>query len=164
MRLFVISLMLCFVAVCQARNVTIRAVDQPAPAVVRSLAGQTGKNFVYPSELLRDMRVSVDVTDRPLKETLTIMFRNTEIEWKIKGRNIILKRRVKKAITKTKSNENHLRPIDLASIEAPEMLEEVVVVSRLEAPAVETSEIGARKLSANDIINTPVMFGESDVL
>lgn len=164
MRRFVISLMLCFVAVCQARNVTIRAVDQPAPAVVRSLAGQTGKNFVYPSELLRDMRVSVDVTDRPLKEALTIMFRNTEIEWKIKGRNIILKRRVKKAITKTKSNENHLRPVDLASVEAPEMLEEVVVVSRLEAPAVETSEIGARKLSANDIINTPVMFGESDVL
>lgn len=56
MRLFVISLMLCVVVVCQARNVTIRAVDQPAPEVVRSIAGQTGKNFVYPSELLRDMR------------------------------------------------------------------------------------------------------------
>lgn len=164
MRLFVISLMLCFVAVCQARNVTIRAVDQPAPAVVRTIAGQTGKNFVYPSELLRDMRVSVDVTDRPLKEALAIMFGNTEIEWKIKGRNIILKRRVKKAITETKSNGNRLRLVDAAPVEAPEMLEEVVVVSRLEAPAVETSEIGARKLSANDIIRTPVMFGESDVL
>ena len=112
MRLVVISLMLCFVAVCQARNVTIRAVDQPAPEVVRSIAGQTGKNFVYPSELLRDMRVSVDVADRPLKEALAIMFGNTEIEWKIKGRNIILKRRVKKAITKTKSNGNRLRLVD----------------------------------------------------
>lgn len=46
----------------------------------------------------------------------------------------------------------------------PEMLEEVVVVSRLEAPAVETAEIGARKLSAAEIVNTPVMFGESDVI
>lgn len=156
--MFVISLILCFVVVCQARNVTIRAVDQPAPEVVRSIAGQTGKNFVYPSELLRDMRVSVDVTDRPLKEALAIMFGNTEIEWKIKGRNIILKRRVKKAITETKSNGNRLRLVDAAPVEAPEMLEEVVVVSRLEAPAVETSEIGARKLSANDIIRTHGSF------
>ena len=44
------------------------------------------------------------------------------------------------------------------------MLEEVVVVSRLEAPAVETAEIGAKKLTAQEIINTPVLFGESDVI
>ena len=46
----------------------------------------------------------------------------------------------------------------------PKMLEEVVVTSRLEAPAVETSEIGAKKLTAQEIINTPVLFGESDVI
>ncbi len=44
------------------------------------------------------------------------------------------------------------------------MLEEVVVVSRLEAPAVATAEIGAKKLTAKEILATPVMFGESDVI
>ncbi len=44
------------------------------------------------------------------------------------------------------------------------MLEEVVVVSRLEAPAVETAEIGAKKLTAQENHKYPVLFGESDVI
>lgn len=165
MRRFVLSIMLCAGVVCMARNVTIRAVNQPAPVVFRSIVEQTGKNFVYSSELLKDMRVSVNVKDKPLKHTLSIIFKDSDIEYQIKGKNIVLKRKPKPvkrehvpvATVATPTLQGH------CSIE-PKVLDEVVVVSRLEAPAVETSEIGAKKLTAQEIINTPVMFGESDVI
>lgn len=60
--------------VANAQNVTIKAVDSPAPDVFRRVAEQTGKNFVYSSELLRNMRVSVDVKNKSLKHTLSQMF------------------------------------------------------------------------------------------
>ena len=165
MKQFVLSIMLCVSAVCMAQNVTIKAVNQPASIVFRSIVEQTGKNFVYSSELLKDMRVSINVKNKPLKHTLSIIFKDSDIEYKIKGRNIILKRKPKPK----KREQKPIVPVSSSAIPAqsavvPKMLEEVVVVSRLEAPAVETSEIGAKKLTAQEIINTPVMFGESDVI
>ena len=165
MKQFALSLMLCVSAVCMAQNVTIRAVNQPASVVFRSIVNQTGKNFVYSSELLKDMRVSVNVKDTPLSKVLSIIFNDSDIKYEIKGRNIILKR-------KSKAKKQECKPSVLGApqvlqthnISAPKILEEVVVVSRLEAPAVETAEIGAKKLTAQEIINTPVLFGESDVV
>lgn len=162
MRLLILSLMLCTgIVLCTARNVTVHAVDRPAAEVFRTIVEQTGKNFVYPSELLSDMRVSVDVTDRPLREALRAMFEGTDIRWKIKGRNIILRRDSK---VKASMRPAPALPTAKPSGETPEMLQEIVVVSRLEAPEVATSEIGAKKLTANEIVRTPVMFGESDVI
>ncbi|MDE6557207.1 MAG: TonB-dependent receptor [Duncaniella sp.] len=160
-----LSIMLCFCSVMMAQNVTIRAVNQPASVVFRSIVEQTGKNFVYSSELLENMRVTVNVKDKPLKQALSIMFRDSDIEWKIKGKNIILKRRevaVNRKRVAVASGVSSRRPE--TSPATPKMLDEVVVVSRLEAPEVETSEIGAKKLTAGEIINTPVLFGESDVI
>ena len=165
MKQFVFSIMLCVSTVCMAQNVTIRAVNQPASIVFRSIVEQTGKNFVYSSELLKDMHVSVNVKNKPLKNTLSMIFKDSDIEYEIKGRNIILKR-------KPKPKKKEQKPIVFESSPAtptqsaivPKMLEEVVVTSRLEAPAIETSEIGAKKLTAQEIINTPVLFGESDVI
>ncbi|MDE6330534.1 MAG: TonB-dependent receptor [Muribaculaceae bacterium] len=164
-----LSIMLCYSSVVLAQNVTIRAVNQPASTVFRSIVEQTGKNFVYSSDLLKNMNVTVNVKDKPLKQTLSIMFKNSDIEWKIKGKNIILKKRVAKNKPMPKAVRPDRTPtvapptVD-PSLSIPKMLEEVVVISRLEAPAVETSEIGAKKLTAGEIINTPVMFGESDVI
>lgn len=165
MKLFVLSIMLCVSAVCIAQNVTIRAVNQPASAVFRSIVEQTGKNFVYSSELLRDMRVSVEVKNKSLKHTLSIIFKNSDIEYKIKGKNIILKRKQKPKQDKRKT-ETPVVPSSVIKVSAtvPKMLDEVIVLSRLEAPAVETSEIGAKKLTSREILNTPVLFGESDVI
>ena len=165
MKQFVFSIMLGVSTVCMAQNITIKAIDQPASVVFRSIVEQTGKNFVYSSELLADMRVSVNVKNKPLNHTLSRIFKNTDIEYEIKGKNIILKR-------KPKPKKKEQKPIVFESSPAtptqsaivPKMLEEVVVTSRLEAPAVETSEIGAKKLTAQEIINTPVLFGESDVI
>lgn len=165
MKRFVLSIMLCVSAVCIAQNVTIRAVNQPASVVFRSIVEQTGKNFVYSSELLRDMRVSVNVKNKPLKHTLSKIFKDSDIEYQIKGRNIILKRKPKPKKRNQKPIVSVSSPIIPAqSAIVPKMLEEVVVVSRLEASAVETSEIGAKKLTAQEIINTPVLLGESDVI
>ena len=155
--------MLCVSAVCMAQNVTIRAVNEPAPTVFRSIVEQTGKNFLYSSELLKDMRVSVNVKNKSLEHTLSIIFKDSDIAYEVKGKNIILKRKHKPKKTYHKAEEiKYISPT--YSIVEPKMLEEVIVVSRLEAPAVQTSEIGAKKLSATEIMNTPVMFGESDVL
>lgn len=163
------KLLLFFLAVClytvgAAQNVTIKAVNQLAAMVFRSIIEQTGKNFVYSSELLKDMRISVNAQKKPLKNVLDDMFKNTDIEYKIKGKNIILKRRSLKQDAGLKPKKDSSLSVGMPSLEIPKMLDEVVVVSRLEAPAVETSEIGAKKLTAQEIINTPVMFGESDVI
>ena len=165
MKQFVLSIMLCVSAICMAQNVTIRAVNQPASIVFRSIVEQTGKNFVYSSELLADMRVSVNVKNKPLNHTLSRIFKNTDIEYEIKGKNIILKRKPKPKKKEQKPIVFESSPVTpTQSAIVPKMLEEVVVTSRLEAPAVETSEIGAKKLTAQEIINTPVLFGESDVI
>lgn len=164
MRLFILSIMLCVSTVCIAKNITINVVNQPAAVVFRSIVEQTGKNFVYSSDLLKDINVSVNVKDKPLKKVLSIMFNDTEVEWKIKGNNIILVRKTERrervssapAVQQGIITDNHTI--------APQLLEEVVVLSRLEAPAVETSEIGAKKLTAREIISTPVLMGESDVI
>lgn len=165
MRRVVLSIMLCVSAICMARNITIRAVDEAAPVVFRNIVEQTGMNFVYSSELLSDMRVSVDVRNKPLSHTLSVMFKDTDIEYKIKGKNIILKKKKKAKRTAGKPNAQ-ATPVAMPAPDTvrSKMLAEVVVVSRLEEPATETSEIGAKKLSADEIVNTPVMFGESDVL
>ena len=165
MKQFILSIMLCVSAVCMAQNVTVRAVNQPASVVFRSIVEQTGKNFVYSSELLKDMRVSVNVKNKPLKQTLSIIFKDSDIKYEIKGRNIILKRKPKSKKQERKPSAAVTSPaLPSHNVVVPKMLEEVVVTSRLEAPAVRTSEIGAKKLSATEIVNTPVMFGESDVL
>ena len=165
MKRLVLSIMLCVGAACMAQNVTVRAVDRPAPAVFRTIVGQTGKNFVYSSELLKDMRVSVNVKDKPLKQALDVIFRDTDIEYEIKGKNIILRRKPRAEKHQRKPAVNPVAPaLPKHVVVQPKMLEEVVVTSRLEAPAVETTEIGARKLTAQEIMNTPVLFGESDVV
>lgn len=162
-KLLTISLMLCLWIAAGAQNVTVHAVDEPAADVFRSIVEQTGMNFVYSSELLKDMRVSVDVSDKPLGHALTEMFRDSDIQWKIKNRNIILKKK-RKARAQNISQMPPLTAVPQYSVEAPNFLDEILVLSRLEAPAVETSEIGAKKLTASEIIDTPVLFGESDVL
>lgn len=167
---------LALVAICAAsgfssiaQNVTINAVNQPAAIVFRSLITQTGKNFVYSSELLRDLRVTVRATNKPLKKVLAEMLGDTGIEFKVNGDNVILKKRKRKP-NKTKPKP----PAKPATHHTPSpppqpkvktrMLDEVIVVSRLEAPAVETAELGAMKVSAESVRNTPTLLGEADVI
>lgn len=162
MKQFTLLMILLLVNIgAAAQMVTIQAVDRPAAEVFRSIVEQTGKNFVYSSALLKDVRISINASNKPLKSVLNEMFKNADIEYQIKGKNVILKQKVNKRAEKSdKPRATGVRP----SVNAINALDEVVIVSRLEAPTVETSEIGARKITSDDIRNTPAMFGESDVI
>lgn len=163
MRQIVFILMIfCLSTSAKAQNVTIHAVNQPAATVFRSIVEQTGKNFIYSSEILKDVTVTVSVRNKPLKKALSEMFKNTGIQYSFKGNNIILKR--KRGGIKALSNKMTTRSqIDDAKLKTM-ALDEVVVQSRLEDPAVETAEIGAMKLTSDRIRNTPSLFGENDVI
>ena len=164
--LLLIFIIACLSITATARNVSIKAANQPAATVFRNLIEQTGMNFVYSSELLANVRISVNAKDKPLKNVLDEIFTGTGIEYKIKGDNVILKRKAVK-----KKNPAPPRKPGLTTIPStpdmtpdPVMLNEVVIVSRLDAPAVNTAEIGARKVTGDDVRNTPVIFGEADVI
>lgn len=97
------------IALC-AQKVSVKAINQPAAVVFRSLVEQTGKNFVYSSDLLKDVRVTVSADRKPLKTVLNEMFHDSDIEFKIKGNNVILKRRKNRRRKKRKSQHLHLMP------------------------------------------------------
>lgn len=81
------------IALSQAAGVTVRAVKRPAEQVFAEIMHQTGKNFVYASDLLKGVRVTVDVTDAELSDVLDRMFAATDITYTIRGNNIMLVRR-----------------------------------------------------------------------
>ena len=146
-----------------ARNVTVHAVNQPAANVFREIMEQTGKNFVYSSDLLKDLNLTVNAENKPLKTVLSDMFDGTDIDFKIKGNNVLLRKKVRKVAPSVAVPPSGVtQPID--NSEPSNMLEEVVVESRLEAPVVETSEIGAKKITGDEVRKTPVIFGESDII
>lgn len=146
-----------------AQKVTVKAVNDAAATVFRSIIEQTGKNFVYSSDLLKDLKINVNANNKPLKAVLDDIFKGTGITYSIKGKNVVLKR--KKVSRRTTVTMSQSRP-DTSATGYPvaKMLDEVVVVSRLEASPVETSEVGAKKITADEVRNTPAMFGESDVI
>lgn len=152
-----IGLALC----AEGRNIDISAVDRPAAEVFRMIVEQTDYNFVYSSELLKNLRLTVDAKDKPLKKVLSDIFHDTDIAYKIKGKNIILSR--KKAQKKLSRPKKESRPAIIRT-DTTTVLPELEVVSRTEAPPVETVEIGARKISGAEIKNIPSLFGENDVI
>lgn len=161
-KIIVFCIFLCVSVISGAQNVTVSAHNQPAAKVFRIIMAQTGKNFVYSSDVLSNVRVSVKAHNRPLKKVLAEMLRGTGIDFKIKGKNVILKRTSKSQV-KTSSSHKRETPV-YVSEDTVTLLSEVIVVSRLDASAVETGEIGAKKITADEVRNIPVLFGESDVI
>ncbi len=148
-----------------ARNVTVAAVNRPAASVFRTLIVQTGMNFVYSSDILEGVYVTVNARNQPLEKVLDEMFRDTGIEYRVKGSDVILRRRRRKPVKKTpKAVSSGVVPRRRPAQSPMPELEEVVVVSRLESPATESVEVGAKKLTADEINSTPTLFGEADVL
>ena len=92
-RLLILAAALMTMLAATAQRVTVNARGSDAAAVFRSIMEQTGKNFVYSTDLLRGVKVTVNARNRPLDEVLRQMFRGTEIEFSIRGNNVVLKRR-----------------------------------------------------------------------
>ncbi|MDE5791497.1 MAG: TonB-dependent receptor plug domain-containing protein [Muribaculaceae bacterium] len=167
-RIIMLCVTVTFSMVAVAGNVSITAHQRPASEVFRLLMQQTGKNFVYSSDILSGVKVTVEAKNEPLGKVLKRMFDGTGIEFKIKWNNVVLKKGKKREVRKATPfpvSEKRKGPLPESFLRAePQMLEEVVVVSRLESPQVETVEIGAGKFTSADIVNTPVLLGEPDVV
>ena len=143
-----------------SQRVTIVADRQPGAKVFREIMQQTGMNFIYSSEILKDLNVTVKAYQQPLKKVLDEIFMETDITYKIKGKNVILKKEKKKRKGSQK-RKTEIKKISYDTV-VPKILNEIVVY-----PAdsnVETIEMGFERLSAEEIKNTPVLFGESDII
>ena len=150
------------VTAAHAQKVTVRAVNQPASVVFRTIMDQTGKNFVYSSEVLKDIKVSVNAHNQPLRKVLDEMFKGKGISYKIKGNNVILKKielkRPEAAKSKTQKRSSIPDTIKATT------LKEVIITYPPESSAVETVEIGFKKISGEQINRTPTLFGENDMI
>lgn len=88
-----ISLLAAGAVTLCARNITVHAHNLPATEVFEEIMTRSGLNFVYPSNLLKGLRVTVDADNRPLEDVLDEMFRDTGIVYRMRGDNIILSQR-----------------------------------------------------------------------
>lgn len=208
-----------------AANVTVRAVKADAATVFARIMAQTGLNFVYASDLLKGVEVSVDAKDCPLEEVLDRMFAGHGIEYKIKGDNVVLMRSKKqrrptvtlsgfvvesgsreavagavvrdnasgtatttnaqgfysltvdagmttvtasfpglKSLTTGETDLSRDMTLDFELSASTELDELIVIGSRNNALAVESAEVGSYNLSPTAIKNTPVVFGEADII
>lgn len=91
-RLICLILVLCVAESVYAGKITLKSVDRPAEEVFAEVMRQSGKNFIYSSDILRGLKVRVDVKNKSLGKTLRELFKGTDIEYKIKGDNILLMR------------------------------------------------------------------------
>ncbi len=74
-----------------AQKVTLRAHETVMTSVFESIRQQTGYVFVYDSELLKDVKVSFEVTDHPLEEALAMCFSDLPFSYKIVEKNILIR-------------------------------------------------------------------------
>ena len=228
-RLYVSAMMLIAggLLTLSAQKITISAQNRPADIIFKEIARQAGKNFVYSADLLKGMNVSVNARGQELTTVLDRMFAGTNVQYKIRGKNIVLSRAAtKKSQTVTLSgfvreagsgeplvgatvglksgaaatftntmgfysltipagnqeirtaypgydpmeirvdaNRNISRNINLLpSTEATTLGELEVIASPNRDLAMESASIGTMNVSKAKILNTPVIFGESDVI
>lgn len=151
--LIITTLILLFPVYASAKGITVHAVDRDAMDVFRTAVEQDGKNYVMAAGLLDGLKVTVDANNASLKSVLKEMFANTEIEFKINGNSVILKRKRKKIKSPT------INPVLHETI-----LPEVTVVSRLDKSSLSTPEIGAQKVTSDYVRKQPALLGEPDII
>ncbi len=83
-----------------SQDVTITAIDKSAEQVFAAIMRQTGKNFIYPADLLKGLKVTIKAEDKPLTDVLNSIFKGTGIAYSIKGNNVTLKREKSASISK----------------------------------------------------------------
>ena len=166
-RYYILIVFLAYAVGMLAQNVTIKATDRPAAEVFRSIMEQTDKNFVYSTDLLKDMKVTVNANKRPLKKVLDDIFRDSDIKYELKGKNVILKKKKQKKIPekpKVAPKNNSETQVQIPDSVRITMLAPVDVISQQENHPLETPKLGVSTLNAEDISNTPVLFGEPDLI
>lgn len=163
MKKIVLFLVLGFLAASgfASNRVTIDVRNRTLAEIFSELMTQTGKDFVYASDLPLDERVSLRATDAPLKNVLRELFRDTDIEYRMKGKRVILKSKERKG----RPTAVYHRPskMDADSV-GMNILDEVIVVTQSEPPLTNPSTPGAATITGEIIRSTPALLGEPDVL
>lgn len=163
--IFLLSVLFLCAFGALAQNVTIRAVNRPASEVFRSIMEQTDKNFVYSSDLLKDMRITVDAKKKPLKKVLDEIFKGSDIEYKIKGKNVVLKKRKNEKHKKEiKPKREYSSSLHLSDTVKVTMLQPVEVISQSENHPLETAKSGVNTISGTTISTAPAILGEPDLI
>lgn len=148
---------------CFAQNVTLKANEQPAAIIFRNIMEQTGMNFVYSSDLLRGVKVSVNVSDQPLKNALDEIFKDTGISYKIKGKNVILKKERRILKKEQPKKPQILYPVDSLIIPSYN-LDEVIITASGSDRNLNAAEMGRHVFGNEAIIKLPVLLGEPDII
>lgn len=74
-----------------AGNVTISAKNEPVKSVLAQIEKQTGCTFSYPANLIDESKkVSLDVKDKSLSETLDLLFSKLGINYELNGNKVVL--------------------------------------------------------------------------
>ena len=147
-----------------AQNVTLKATNQPAATVFRDIMEQTGMNFVYSSDLLKGVKVSVNISNIPLKNALDEIFGDKDISYRIKGKNVILKKEKKKATKPTEKKTPKLQiPVDSLIIPSYN-LDEVIIIATGADRNLNAAEMGRHVIGSDAIIKLPVLLGEPDII
>ena len=150
-----------------SQKITVASSGRPATEVFAEVMRQSGKNFVYASDLLKGVKIDIDVKNMPLDKALKRMFDGTGIEYKVKGNNIMLKRAKKqktKRIASGKLPVNDPRLPSDDSIRVGLLREVTIEGSRNQTLRMNSSHIGALNLSRDMIAKTPTLLGETDVI
>lgn len=83
----------CFVNIANAqdRKVTLHAVNEPLSSVLADLSKQTSYKFFYSDNVTDpNQRVSLNVTEQPLKDVLEILFKDKNVGFMLKKKQILL--------------------------------------------------------------------------
>lgn len=93
-RFFILLLVgLCSVSLLRAQSVNIEVKDTQIKDVLKTITKQTGFNFIY-SDIIEDLSKTVDfsikTTKSPIATILDKLFRNTNILYSIKGKQVVL--------------------------------------------------------------------------
>ncbi|MDE7346738.1 MAG: TonB-dependent receptor [Muribaculaceae bacterium] len=94
-----ISMAFATIAV-HSQNVTLHVYNKSAEVIFADIMQQTSKNFIYPSDILTGLNVTVNADDLPLTVVLDNMFKGTGITYKIIGNNITLRNLKAKSVVK----------------------------------------------------------------
>ena len=72
--------------------ITLSEKETPVAQVLKQIQKQTGHNFFYKESLVKDLKVSVEITKADIKDALKVILENQPISYCIVGNTIVLKK------------------------------------------------------------------------
>ena len=72
--------------------ITLSEKETPVAQVLKQIQKQTGHNFFYKESLVKDLKVSVEITKADIKDALEVILENQPISYCIVGNTIVLKK------------------------------------------------------------------------